>query len=157
MMPGFKLTKDMLWLGLIPLSLWFISHYQFAWNKTNSLPQKLFVIKTGALPAKNDYVLFYAPPTSTLKQADTIIKKVIGVCGNIVTKEEQVFYIDGKKIAVAKTHSLKGRPLQTSTVGMIPKGKYFVWTPHIDSYDSRYDEIGLIDERTIIGVAYPLF
>jgi conjugal transfer pilin signal peptidase TrbI len=40
---------------------------------------------------------------------------------------------------------------------MIPQGKYFVWTPHIDSYDSRYDEIGLVDERTIIGVAYPLF
>lgn len=156
-MRRFKLRKSMLWLCLIPLSLWFISHYQFAWNTTNSLPQKLFVIKIGRLPAKNDYVLFYAPITSTLKQTETMIKKVIGVCGDIVTKEGQAFYIDGKKIAVAKTHSLKGRPLQTGAIGMIPKGKYFVWTPHIDSYDSRYDEIGLIDERTIIGVAYPLF
>ena len=147
----------MLWLGLIPLSLWFILHYQFAWNTTNSLPQKLFVIKIGRLPAKNDYVLFYVPITSTLKQTETMIKKVIGVCGDIVTKEGQIFYIDGKKIAVAKTHSLKGRVLRSGTVGIIPQRKYFVWTPHIDSYDSRYDEIGLIDERTIIGVAYPLF
>ena len=156
-MRHFKLTRDMFWLGLIPLSLWFISHYQFAWNTTNSLPQKLFIIKIGTLPAKYDYVLFYAPITSTLKQTDTIIKKVVGISGDIVTKEGQAFYIDGKKIAVAKTHSLKGRPLRSGTVGMIPKGKYFAWTPHVDSYDSRYDEIGLIDERTIIGVAYPLF
>lgn len=156
-MRRFKLRKSMLWLGLIPLSIWFISHYQFAWNTTNSLPQKLFIIKIGTLPAKNDYALFYAPVTSTLKQTDTIIKKVIGVSNDIVIKQGQAFYINGKKIAVAKTHSLKGRPLQTGAVGMIPKGKYFAWTPHIDSYDSRYDEIGLIDERTIIGVAYPLF
>ena len=156
-MPRFKLRKSMLWLCLIPLSLWFISHYQFAWNTTNSLPQKLFIIKIAELPVKNDYIMFYAPITSTLKQKDTIIKKVVGISVDIVTKEGQAFYIDGKKMAVAKTHSLKGRPLQTGTVGMIPKGKYFAWTPHIDSYDSRYDEIGLIDERTIIGVAYPLF
>ena len=134
-MRRFKLRKSMLWLGLIPLSIWFVLHYQFAWNTTNSLPQKLFIIKIGRLPAKN----------------------VIGASNDIVTKQGQAFYINGEKIAVAKTHSLKGRSLQTGTVGMIPKGKYFVWTPHIDSYDSRYDEIGLIDERTIIGVAYPLF
>lgn len=156
-MRSFKFKKDMLWLGLIPLSIWFVINYQFAWNKTESLPQKLFIIKMGELPLKYDYIMFYAPSTSTLKSKSTVIKKVIGVSGDVVTKTEQTFYINDKKIGIAKTHSLKGRLLREGKVGIIPKGKYFVWTPNKNSYDSRYDEIGLIDERYIIGVAYPLF
>ncbi len=156
-MRGFRLKKDMLWLGLIPLSLWFVLHYQFAWNKTESLPQKLFIIKTGQLPLKYDYLMFYAPATSTLKPKSTVIKKVMGVAGDVVTKKGQAFYINDEKVGIAKTHSLKGRPLREGKVGIIPQGKYFVWTPNKNSYDSRYDEIGLIDERYIMGVAYPLF
>jgi conjugal transfer pilin signal peptidase TrbI len=152
-----KIPKNILWLGLIPLSIWFVCHYQFSWNKTESLPQKLFIIKTGKLPTKYDYVMFYAPSTSTLKADDTIIKKVMGISGDIVTRKGQDFYINGKKMGIAKTHSLKGRFLQPGTVGTIPCGKYFVWTPHLDSYDSRYAEIGWIDESNIIGVAYPIF
>lgn len=149
--------KSVLWLGLIPLSIWFICHYQLAWNITDSLPEKLFLIEVGKLPQKEDYVMFYAPGSSTLKQGETVIKIVKGIFEDEVSQESQNFYINGEKTAVAKTHSLKGRILQTGPTGKIPFGKYFVWTPHLDSYDSRYAEIGWIDESLIVGVAHPLF
>lgn len=152
-----KNLSSVLWLCLIPLSIWFVIHYQLSWNTTDSLPQKLFIIKIGTLPAKNDYAMFYAPSTSYFNKKDTLIKKVIGISGDIVTQKGQGFYINGQKIGVAKTHSLKGRPLQSGPTGTIPRGKYFVWTPHLDSYDSRYEEIGWIDESAMVGTAYPLF
>jgi hypothetical protein len=53
------------------------------------------------------------------------------ISGDVVTKEGQVFYIDGKKMAVAKTHSLKGRPLQIGHRWHDPTGKIFcVDTPY---------------------------
>jgi signal peptidase I len=39
----------------------------------------------------------------------------------------------------------------------IPSGKFFSYTPHKDSFDSRYQEIGLIDEKDIIGTAIVAF
>lgn len=52
-----------------------------------------------------------------------------------------------------KTNS-KGEALKMIEPQTIPKGKYFVMSPAIRSYDSRY--WGLVDESWIIGKAHPL-
>ena len=67
------------------------------------------------------------------------------------------FYINGKKIARAKEMSMMHQPLKVGPVGVIPKGHYFVYTPHYDSYDSRYNDIGWIGPDQVIGTAVTPF
>lgn len=65
--------------------------------------------------------------------------------------------VGGKVIGVAKTHSLKGKPLEMVSPGIIPPHKFFAYTPHKDSFDSRYNDLGLIDAKDIIGTAIVAF
>lgn len=62
-------------------------------------------------------------------------------------------YVAGKLIGNIKAYSKKNIPLHPLETKIIPKNKFFAYSPHIDSYDSRYQEIGLIDEKDIIGTA----
>jgi conjugal transfer pilin signal peptidase TrbI len=101
--------------------------------------------------------MFYAPSTTRFKKGETLIKQVRGIPQDRVTREDRVFYVNGEVLGVAKIHSLTGTPLQLGPTGLIPNRKYCVGASHVNSYDSRYEEIGWIDEKSIVGVAYPLF
>jgi conjugal transfer pilin signal peptidase TrbI len=47
------------------------------------------------------------------------------------------------------------RPLKFS--GPLPKGYVFVASPHERSFDSRYEEMGLLNLKDLKGRAIPLF
>jgi len=49
----------------------------------------------------------------------------------------------------------KGRLMPVIQSQVIPEGKYFVYTDHERSFDSRY--WGLVDESQVIGTGIPLF
>lgn len=85
-------------------------------------------------------------------------------------------YVNGKSIGIVKPFSKKLLPalefarnkkeekfsikefsLNAIDAGKIPTHKFFAYTPHKDSFDSRYQEIGLIDEKDIIGTAILTF
>lgn len=88
---------------------------------------------------------------------------------------EKEIYVNGKYIGVVKPYSKKlleelesyrndktkdinkfsAREFGLHSIepGIIPEHKFFAYTPHKNSFDSRYKEIGLIDEKNIIGVA----
>ncbi|UDF05765.1 S26 family signal peptidase [Asticcacaulis sp. AND118] len=76
--------------------------------------------------------------------------------GDEVVVRGRDFYINGRFVGQAKTHDQKGAAVQMSTSGLIPPDKYFVVTPHRDSFDSRYALVGLIDRKALIGKAYPV-
>jgi type IV secretory pathway protease TraF len=82
--------------------------------------------------------------------------KAVATNSEIEWKYREVFVGD-KLIGVAKTHSLKGAPLEIITSGVIPAHKFFAYTPHKDSFDSRYQDLGLVDEKDIIGTAIVAF
>jgi len=93
-----------------------------------------------------------------------------------VTFVEREIYVSGKKIGIIKPFTRKyenfvkkqysvsppdntlkfddkNYELHPIETGKIPAHKFFAYTPHRDSFDSRYKEIGLIDEKDIIGTA----
>jgi type IV secretory pathway protease TraF len=88
-----------------------------------------------------------------------------------ITIIDKEVYVSGHLIGVAKPYSkkveesIKVKPdfdakkfrLHAIESGKIPSRKFFAYTPHKDSYDSRYQEIGLIDEKDIIGTAILTF
>ena len=52
-----------------------------------------------------------------------------------------------------KEKSKKNQKLTAIQSQIISKQKYFFYSLHQDSFDSRYQEIGLIDEKNIVGTA----
>ena len=88
-----------------------------------------------------------------------------------ITIIDKEIYVAGKLIGVAKPYTKKVEELikmksdfdanefrlHSVNLGKIPSHKFFAYTPHKDSFDSRYQEIGFIDEKDIIGTAILTF
>lgn len=136
-----------------------IAGYSIAFNTSNSLNGKVYLINTNDKRVeKGTLIAFVAPKTKYYPNYNRFIKYTWGVAGDEVSfKEDGTFLINGKVKGVAKSMTKAYEPLEHAEAGLIPKGKFFVGTPHKDSFDSRYKLIGNIDEKNIIGRAYLLF
>jgi len=128
----------------------------YANNITQSLPAKHFFIYKTKNIENGDYILFSAPKTS-MYAGMKLIKQVVGVSGDKVAVIESDVFVNEKLIGKAKKRAKNGAALRVTHDSEIPKGHYFVANSHIDSYDSRYLDFGLIDEKDIIGVAFAIW
>jgi len=144
-------------LLLIPIALWVANNFRLVINTTNSLPQKVWILRLNKLPKKYDYIAFKPPLKSGLPQNLILHKQVLGVGGDVVTRKDRDFFINDEYVATAKTHSLKNEPLKLGPIGILTEGQYYVSTPHKDSLDSRYEMLGWINRSLILGVLYPLW
>lgn len=148
-------------------------------------PYKFWLIKKGVTPEKGEYVAFKNHRIDKRATWVKIISGKEGDRIEVerITEEDRIrspnpfkLYIEeiGKELTIqgfVLLHSAdplngsqvfevfekdtKGRSLPIIEEGKIPKGKYFVSSPAVRSYDSRY--WGLVDESEIIGKAYPIF
>jgi conjugal transfer pilin signal peptidase TrbI len=134
---------------------WLRGHVKLAWNETESLPQHLFWVRTDQMPGRGDYVMF--EPPAHLNSHYGFVKRVAGIAGDRIEFKNQITTVAGTVIGIVKKISRKGKPLHATPTGEIPPGFYFVHTDHRDSYDSRYQSIGLVPDARIIGRATPLF
>jgi len=109
----------------------------------------------GRDPKIGDRVLF-EPPAATGAWVP-YLKTVRGVPGmRIAAGPDGTVFLDGEPAGRAKAYALDGRPLQAIGPGIIPPGHYYLHADHIDSYDSRYAEIGLVPRTRILGRAIAL-
>jgi conjugal transfer pilin signal peptidase TrbI len=140
----------------------FRDHYKIVWNLSESLPQHLFVIEMGVKPQKGDLVAFKwvkddSTPMNPYPYGTTFVKILEGVPGDVVVENKREFSIDGKSLGFAKQLSKKGQALQLGHVGVIPPGSFYVRGTHRDSLDSRYDLLGLVREKDVLGRAFAVF
>lgn len=130
-------------------------------NASPSLPYWAIWLERGAAPRRGDIVLF-DPPASPLlvkhfgEQPQPFGKRVSGLPGDMVTTRDRTFFVNGKAVATAKTHSRLGEPLALGPTGTVPPGCYFVTTAHKDGFDSRYAAIGWICRARILGTGRPI-
>ena len=129
------------------LSPWIIT------NIDESLPGLFYQIDRRGLPARNDVAGITVPANPYYPEGAPFLKIVKGVPGDVVSCDGRRFFINGVFVAEAKEQTQRGNPLTLGPTGVIPPGHYFVWTPHKDSYDSRYGEIGWITTEHILGKA----
>lgn len=144
-------------LLLIPFAWCLTEHVGYSINVTESLPQKFWLIVFDKQPKRGDYVLFKSPVQSGVPKGTVVIKQVLGVPNDTVSRKRQDFFINDQYVVGAKRHSLSGEPLKPGPTGILKAGQYFVASFHRDSFDSRYEKMGWIDAFDIIGVAYPLW
>ncbi len=136
--------------------LWLLpKNYELVLNHSQSLPIKAVVIRKGEVPSKNGQIfVFRVRNNPHFKMPEVnFIKLVGGLAGEEITTNDREVYVEERLIGTAKMHSLKGAPLTIINQGLIPEHKFFAYTPHKDSFDSRYQDLGLIDEKDIIGTA----
>ena len=148
----------------------FESPYRLGINTTHSLPNHLFLIHRGEKVTRGDYVCFewqgaapdsaiQAPhsPHSPYPASTRFIKIVKGLEGDQVTQSQREFFVNGVSQGHAKEKDRLGQKLALGPTGVIPTGALYVWAPHPDSLDSRYELAGWIQHSQIIGRAYVIF
>ena len=86
-----------------------------------------------------------------------MLKEIGGVAGDVVEMQDRAFTVNGRQIGRAKETSVTGRPLEPGPVGIIEPGYLFVFGRSMDSYDSRYAEIGWVSMSQVIGRGHRLF
>lgn len=139
-----------------------VSKVSVGFNNTDSISGRAFVIIKKSYPHKKmDKIIFKINNLHTHYRDKTLIKRVLGFEGERVTVKDGYIYLNGENLGKIKSQSLAGNPLYSlikdqQTI-IIPKNHYFVYSPHRDSYDSRYKSMGLISKKKVMGVAYEIF
>ena len=121
-------------------------------NVSPSLPQKVFLVSRDTSDLKvGNLIVFPRMVDGNYKE---LIKIVAGVSGDRVTIKDKSVYINAKKVGILFDRKRNGKKLTPIEDITIPQDKYFAWTPKLTSCDSRYQEIGLISHKEIIGKGY---
>ena len=106
-------------------------------------------------PGRGESVVF--DPPEAVGSPVPYLKTVRGLPGDRVEVDgKRRVRVNGKALGVAKTHARDGRPLKIAEPGVVPPGRFYVHADHVDSHDSRYAEIGLVERDRIRGRALAL-
>lgn len=143
--------------GALALALLFPHHFGFGLNSTESLPHRLYLIHKGAPIQRGDYVAFRWQGGGPYPAGVTFIKIAAGIPGDIVSRIDREYFVNGTYVGTAKTHGRNGQALALMDTGVLGADEYYVQAPHPDSLDSRYRLTGWIPKDRIIGRAYALF
>jgi len=89
-------------------------------------------------------------------KTNKVLKQVACSEGDTLSVREKYYYCNETYLGQAKDYSLKGETLQNFKFeGQIPKDSLFVFSNHIDSFDSRY--FGFVRKENVIAIAHPIF
>ncbi len=111
------------------------------WNLSHSLPGRMFIGTTWDFtPKRGDLISFDHPVFEA-----PIAKIVVGVAGDRVEIYNGHVYVNGiDRGCVLDKSPRSEKPLTPIQPCIIPEGYVYVWAPHLESFDSRYQNMGLI-------------
>ncbi len=141
-------------LGVIVFMVSFKSALFF--GKSNSLPYKLYFLIKGNNWQKDDLVAIKNFATR-YTQNQHFTKQIVGVAGDLITVVDDYVLVNGIKCAKLKLQTKDHRKLTPIVAQTIPQRYLFVLAAHNDSFDSRYQEFGLVREDYIEGKVYPVW
>ena len=157
------LNNKWLWLcaiilvagGIRSAHIWSQDHFILV-NQTQSLPNWIFIVDKGVPAKQGDMVAFVPGPNPYYPEDLPFVKIVRGVPGDTVSIEGVEIAVNGERLGAIKSLTGANPNVTAMDPGTIPEGQYFVWSPSPDSFDSRYKEIGYVENTRIIGRARPL-
>lgn len=136
-------------LLLALFTLCFVSYlggYGIRVNRSPSLKNKVYLSFPASEPKLGQIVTFSHP-----KSKVTFAKVVAGKPGDVVQIEKGKVFINGdEKGCVLESFA----PINN---GVIPNEFYFLMGTHPDSFDSRYEEFGLISKKLIKERLWAIF
>jgi len=121
-------------------------------NHTDSMPERYFLQILKAAPQKGDITMVYSP-----WYQGNLIKRIIGVAGDKVHIDSHGnVYVNQQLVGKPQTHAGDGRGLNPIKATIIPKGFVFLYAPHPKSFDSRYQEVGLVPVNQLRSRLIPI-
>ncbi len=131
-------------------------------NWTPSLPYRVAWLQHGPHPVqRGDFIVFSFAGEAQHRypglRGQPFFKIVRGLPGDTVTVSGRQVTINGQDVGVAKTKAYDRQPLVPIAPTVIPPRYYYVQGTSPDSFDSRYQESGLVRAEQVIGVVVPLF
>ncbi len=112
------------------------------------------VVKKGAFFERGDIVCFQGHKPQYVKGNKPLGKRILGIPGDQIQKVGSVIkVIPSPFILPLLKQTSKGEPLSPLSFTIIPEGYVFVAGDHPKSFDSRYDEFGLVNIENIRGRA----
>ncbi|MBM4206954.1 MAG: hypothetical protein FJ190_02685 [Gammaproteobacteria bacterium] len=154
-------SHSITWVLLILLYGVIHANYRLAINQTPSLPYTLFLICLDKNVETGGFIAFKWHNGDPYPDGYIFAKRLLAGPGKIVTKKGRDFTV-GDRTLVGKEVGLSLKKLFPNDElhdgkNTIQLGKYFVAGDHEYSLDSRYNLLGLVDEKDVIGRAYPIF
>lgn len=130
-------------------------------NHSPSLGYKAFLCFKGLTPKRGDFVSIEGHPTAYFEGLH-YTKHLEGLPGeNIRIGEthdhESLMFVGDHFTGALRTTTRDGKPLHPLKATTIPEGYVFVSADNPKSFDSRYEEFGLVKETCITGICMGLF
>ncbi|MFI5343145.1 MAG: S26 family signal peptidase [Chlamydiales bacterium] len=148
-----RLWKWIISVSFCLLLIALLAGYGIRFNRSNSLKQMIFISASIKSPLVKEQIVSFDHPNL---QA-TLGKILIGFPGDQISIRDQMVFVNDREIGLYKTASSSGKTYSPISQEIVPEGHYFVYTPHPESFDSRYEEFGLIEGSWIKEVLWPLF
>ncbi|MEN8236231.1 MAG: signal peptidase I [Pseudomonadota bacterium] len=130
-------------------------------NYSASLPYTVFLTVKGWQAAKGDLVAINQHCTKYYPPGARFTKRIVGFAGDKVSNLQETIWINGKLVGPLLKQTAFGRPLTPlvapEAATIIPEGYVFVMTEHARSFDSRYQEFGLVPVAALQGRALVLW
>lgn len=120
-------------------------------NTGLSLPQPCFLEVRSLSPRVGHYTRTWHD-----RLGGYVIKQVIGKAGDRLWYDDGTLWLNKRKIGKPYTKDRDGRPLTPISSGVIPVGYVFLYAPPSRSFDSRYQEFGLVPQSALRGRLIPL-
>ncbi len=156
---------------LVLLFVAFFCGIRLTIQASNSMPKGLYLVFANHEPAEHityqrGEVVVFSPPSSILpflkarhwiSKNDWMMKKVMGVPGDLVCLKEHIVWINGNPVGSVLDQDREHRALpQLKFCRKLSQDEYFAMSNYIEhSFDSRY--FGVIPSSSIIGKAFPLW
>jgi len=116
------------------------------YNHSESLPER-FYFAVPFLDPKSGWIVSFKHP----KSKALLAKIVAGMPGDLIEVKENTVMING----VPKGEIAKGmQPIQSQ---VISEGYFFVLGKHSESFDSRYEQFGLVPQEMVREVLWPIY
>ncbi len=142
-------------LLIVPAVLWLAMHYRV--NLSPSMPWTLARVEYGRLPNLGEYMLYEYRGTLDGLPSRTFFKQAAGGPGDRIRVVGRTVWVGSVRVGEAMLHTHAGQPLTIVAEGTLPSGFLFAKGEHPSSFDSRYQESGLVPLDAVIGVAHPIF
>ena len=155
----FFLLKPGTWvvLGLFAVALIVISNKtSLLISHSESLDGHVYLLVKGAVCRKGDVVTVEDHNTS-YTNGIRFTKYLSGIAGDEIRQLDKWVWVGGKGVGSLNPQTIKGEKLTPIKHEVIPQGYVFLSASHPRSFDSRYQEFGLVAADKVVGWAIRLW
>ena len=155
-----KLIKLLLGIGAFMAAGWWLTTYTQLLEVTSESLEGVhyLLVRKSASINRGDIVAIQGHKPQYLEESYLFAKRVIGLPGDQITKTKKDLTIKAENESCAITYPLldktkEGQVLTPLSSPIIPEGYFLVVGDHLRSFDSRYEEFGLVSIDNIYGKA----